>query len=107
MDALKHLTSWLRFNPDFCSMPILNKEGDLDLDETENAFIDASKIKPQDTQVLTALGVLQFIRRDFKKATEYFERAIKENPMDHSVWNKYGAALANNNQTEAAEKVYH
>ena len=29
------------------------------------------------------------------KASGYFEKAIIENPIDHSVWNKYGAALAN------------
>jgi len=55
---------------------------------------------------LTALGVLQFIRRDFQKATIYFERAIKENPIDHSVWNKYGAALANNMKSEEAIAAY-
>jgi peroxin-5 len=63
-------------------------------------------MKASDTQVLTALGVLQFIRRDFGAATRYFEEAIKENPIDHSVWNKYGAALANDNKTEEAEQAY-
>ena len=40
------------------------------------------------------------------KASIYFEKAIKENPMDHSVWNKYGAALANNMKTEEASLAY-
>lgn len=105
-EALRHLTSWLRYNPDFMSMPILAKEGELDLDEVEAAFNQASALKPVDTQVLTALGVLQFIRRDFDKATIYFEKAITENPIDHSVWNKYGAALANSNKTEQAREAY-
>ena len=81
-------------------MPILAKEGELDLNDVESAFNQASALKPGDTHVLTALGVLQFLRRDFEKATVYFEKAIKENPIDHSVWNKYGAALANSNKTE-------
>lgn len=55
---------------------------------------------------MNALGVIQFIRRDFEKATKYFEMAIKENPMDHSVWNKYGAALANSLRTEEAMGAY-
>ena len=63
-------------------------------------------MKGQDTQVMNALGVIQFIRRDFDKATKYFEMAIKENPMDHSVWNKYGAALANSLKTEEAMNAY-
>lgn len=104
--ALKHLTNWLRYHPDFCSLPILTKEGDLDLDEVENAFNEATALKPSDTQVLTSLGVLQFIRRDFNKASVYFEKAIKENPIDHSVWNKYGAALANSMRTEEAKSAY-
>ena len=105
-DALRHLSNWLRYSPDFSQLPILQKEGDLSLDEVENAFNEASSLKPQDTQVLTALGVLQFIRRDFSKAAVYFEKAIKENPIDHSVWNKYGAALANSNKTEEATQAY-
>lgn len=52
------------------------------------------------------MGVIQFIRRDFDKATKYFEMAIKENPIDHSVWNKYGAALANSLKTEEAMAAY-
>lgn len=46
--------------------------------------------------------MIQFIRRDFVKATTYFENALKENPIDHSVWNKYGAALANSMRTNEA-----
>jgi hypothetical protein len=30
-------------------MPILQKEGDLSLDEVENAFNEATNLKPQDT----------------------------------------------------------
>lgn len=55
---------------------------------------------------MNALGVIQFIRRDFDKATKFFEMAIKENPIDHSVWNKYGAALANSLKTEEAMAAY-
>jgi Flp pilus assembly protein TadD len=34
----------------------------------EDAFNQAHALKPADTQVLNALGVIQFIRRDFAKA---------------------------------------
>ena len=96
----------MKYHPDFCGLGVLNKAEDLNLDEVEMAFNEASTIKPADTQVLTALGVLQFIRRDFDKASVYFERAIKENPIDHSVWNKYGAALANSMRTDQATVAY-
>ena len=103
---MKYLTSWLKYHPDFCSLPILEKGDVLQLDDLEKAFIESHNIKKQDTQVIIALGVIQFIRRDFAKATQYFETAIKENPMDHSVWNKYGAALANSLKTEDAMAAY-
>lgn len=63
--AMGYLTNWLKYHADFCSMPILQKEEALDLDEVEGAFLDAHKLKPSDTQVLNALGVIQFIRRNF------------------------------------------
>jgi hypothetical protein len=35
-----------------------------------------------------------------------FGQAIKENPTDHSLWNKYGAALSNGLQTKEAIVAY-
>ena len=96
----------MKLHPDFCSLPVLGNESELDLDQVELAFNEASKLKPTDTDVLTALGVLQFIRRDFEKAGVYFEKAIKENPIDHTVWNKYGAALANSMRPAEATAAY-
>ena len=55
----------------------------------------AHQMKPSDTSVLMVLGTLHFIRRDYNQAREAFASAIKENPTDHSLWNKYGAALSN------------
>lgn len=49
---------------------------------------------PGDAQVLLALGTLEFLQRDFAKAKNYFATAIKEEPLNHSLWNKYGAACA-------------
>ena len=56
--ALAHLTNWLRYHPDFGSLPVLAQEGALGLDEVENAFTEANQLKPMDAEVLTALGVL-------------------------------------------------
>ena len=55
---MRYLTSWLKFHPDFSGMPVVQKDGDLDLDEVEGAYLEAHKIKPTDTQVLNALGVI-------------------------------------------------
>lgn len=63
-------------------------------------------IKNNDPNVFLALGVLSFIQRNYKLATNYFETAIKLNPTDHTLWNKYGAALANSLETERGIQMY-
>lgn len=63
-------------------------------------------MNPRDTNVLLALGVLSFIQRNFKSASQFFQIALKENPTDHSLWNKFGAALANNLQPDLAIEAY-
>ena len=83
MQALRCLTQWLQYHPDFSGISVLKDidHGDhMHLDQVEEAFNQALVLKPTDTQVLNALGVLQFIRRDFDKAQGYFKTAIKENP---------------------------
>lgn len=52
------------------------------------------------------LGTLHFIKRDYDMGRECFAAAIKENPTDHSLWNKYGAALSNGLQTKEAIAAY-
>jgi hypothetical protein len=43
-----------------------------------------------------ALGILNFIGRNYVAAGECFVLAIKENPTYHSLWNKFGACMSNN-----------
>lgn len=47
-----------------------------------------------------------FLQRDFASAQAYFATAIKEEPLNHSLWNKYGAACAQLLQTEESIKAY-
>ena len=79
----------------------------IDFDGVRGAFLEAHRIKPKDTNVALALGVLSFIQRNFVEAARFFEDGIRENPMEHTLWNKYGAAMANNMDTLGALKVYH
>jgi len=55
---------------------------------------------------LLALGTLEFLQRDFAKAKNYFATAIKEEPLNHSLWNKYGAACAQLFNTEESIRAY-
>lgn len=54
-----------------------------------------------------ALGVISFIQRNFTAAAGFFEDGIRANPTDHTLWNKYGAAMANSQNIPAALKIYH
>lgn len=71
------------------------------------AYRQAFALNPKDANLCLALGVLSFIQRDFKGALGHFKNGIRENPTDHTLWNKYGAALANDLQVEEAIKAYH
>lgn len=64
--------------------------------------MDALVKNPRDVNLLVSLGVLKFVDRKYKAAEVYFMQAIKENPTDYSIWNKYGAAKANYHNTEEA-----
>ena len=63
-------------------------------------------MKPADTQVLMALGILNFIQRDYTKAGDCFAAAIRENPTDHTLWNKFGACASNNMDIKKAIEAY-
>ena len=38
-EAMKYLTNWLKYHPDFCGLPGLEKDEVLQLDDLEQAFI--------------------------------------------------------------------
>ena len=44
-EAMKYLTNWLRFHPDFSGLSILEKGEVLQLDDLEQAFIEANVLK--------------------------------------------------------------
>ena len=78
----------------------------LDFIDIKNAFTVAHRQNPADTQVLLSLGVLMFLQRDFAMAKLYFAKAIKEDPLSHSLWNKYGAACAQLLETDKSIQAY-
>jgi len=106
-DAVRHLQNWLKYHPDFNQIGARLPEHIADLESVNTAFVEAHSLKPKDTNVALALGVLAFIRRSFPDAAKFFEDGIRENPTDHTLWNKYGAAMANSQNIPAALKIYH
>ena len=93
--AKSHLQDWLKYHPDYSQL-LPAEDRPLDMVELRNLFDQAHAMKPQDTQVLMALGILTFIDRNYTSAAQVFQAAIKENPTDHSLWNKFGACCSNN-----------
>jgi len=96
-DAINHLFHWLKYHPDFNHLvaAIPESADNVELDMVRSAYLEAHDLKPKDSHVALALGVLAFIQRNFPDAARFFEDGIRENPTDHTLWNKYGAAMAN------------
>lgn len=63
--------------------------------QVTNLFSEAAKLAPDDADVHIVLGVLYNLSREFDKAMEAFETALKLRPRDYSLWNKLGATQAN------------
>lgn len=69
-------------------------------------FVEASQMSPEDADVHIVLGVLYNLSREYDKAIESFQTALKLRPTDYSLWNKLGATQANSVQSADAILAY-
>jgi tetratricopeptide (TPR) repeat protein len=60
-EAITHLNNWLKYHPDFAQIAAGFATAEPDFDTVRNGFLEAHRVKPQDTHVALALGVLSFI----------------------------------------------
>lgn len=74
--------------------------------QVTNLFNEAAKLAPDDADVHIVLGVLYNLSREFDKAMEAFETALKIRPRDYSLWNKLGATQANSVHSADAILAY-
>lgn len=70
------------------------------------AFLEANRVAPEDPQVLTVLGVLFNLSREYDRAIESFKKALSLNSSDYSLWNKLGATQANSAHNVQAIEAY-
>lgn len=111
IEAMDYLEKWLRTNPDYAGedfpeIVVNPKDVDGYRISLTKMYLQALNNNGDDEKALTAVGMLYFIDRNYEAAGEFFERALKLNPTDPSLWNKYGAAKANNFDSEEAIMIY-
>lgn len=104
---MKYIMKYLKHNPQYSE--IISAPIELEtLDEftyravLKNILKQCLMMNPEDHNLLVCTGITFFQERDFDRAASYFKLAIKQNPTDYSLWNKYGAAMTNNFKREEA-----
>lgn len=54
-----------------------------------------------------SLAILFFIKRDYDRAIDLFQRALQLDPTNYLLMNKVGAAMAHLGRADEAIKLYH
>ncbi|KAG8386585.1 hypothetical protein BUALT_Bualt03G0163600 [Buddleja alternifolia] len=96
--ALKYLYSWLRQHPKYGTIAPPDQPENLYYADVARLFNEAAKLSPDDADVHIVLGVMYNLSREYDKAIEAFQTALKLKPRDYSLWNKLGATQANSVQ---------
>ncbi|XP_058721953.1 peroxisome biogenesis protein 5 [Vicia villosa] len=104
--ALKYLFGWLRHHPKYGTIAPPEMSDSLYYADVARLYNEAAVMSPDDADVHIVLGVLYNLSREYDKAIEAFERALKLKPQDYSLWNKLGATQANSVQSADAIMAY-
>lgn len=72
--------------------------------QVARTFNEAAVMSPEDADVHIVLGVSYNLSREYDKAIESFQTALKLKPRDYSLWNKLGATQANS--VQSADAIY-
>ncbi|XP_028794410.1 peroxisome biogenesis protein 5-like isoform X1 [Neltuma alba] len=105
-EALKFLYGWLCNHPKYRTLAPPEHPDSLFYNDVARLFNEAAVIAPDDADIHIVLGVLYNLTRDYDKAIQSFQRALKLKPQDYSLWNKLGATQANSVQSADAIMAY-
>ena len=61
----------------------------------------------EDVELMNCLAIVHFISCDYQKALFYFQKILKFDPNNYSIWNKIGATFALLKNTPKAQECYH
>eukprot|EP01091_Cochliopodium_minus_P014757 TRINITY_DN5064_c0_g1_i1.p1 TRINITY_DN5064_c0_g1~~TRINITY_DN5064_c0_g1_i1.p1 ORF type:complete len:411 (-),score=110.46 TRINITY_DN5064_c0_g1_i1:20-1252(-) len=105
--AYEYLEMWLEKHPKYSHvLQTTMLPNDLPTyKRLELLFVAALKIDENDVDLHSVLGVIYNVAKQFDKAEEAFNYAVKLNPNDFSLWNKLGATMANNPREEGSKEA--
>ena len=64
-------------------------------------------LKQEDIELFYSLAILHFISTNYQKALSYFQKILKFDQNNYSIWNKIGATHAFLQNFEKAQKCYY
>lgn len=105
-EALKYLYMWLQNHPNYGVLAPPQLADSPFYADVARLYNEAAQMSPEDADVHIVLGVLYNLSREYDKAIESFQIALKLKPYDYSLWNKLGATQANSIQSADAISAY-
>ena len=118
--ALQHLKDWVTHNPSYAGLDLQSSPDLLGTTQAQQpweelkslllsalAYTQSHNDNENSAHVLEVLGVLCNVSQELDQAISYLRSATELQPNNYALYNKLGATLANNNQSEDALTMYH
>jgi len=89
------------------ALRILNLTKKLKLSsQLSDVYADIIKLDPKHPEAVAYMADVQFKKRNYKEAAEYYRQVVKKKSNDKLIWNNYGICLLENKKTRGAKKAF-